>query len=272
MNGNPLLGWQYLARGFGQLTRPGLKRYVALPLLMNIVIMSAATWWGGRKISGWIEQLTQWLPDWLSWLYWLLLPLALLTLLFVMAYFFSAVLVSLASPFNGLLSEHVERASGRTVPEESLWSMVRRTFGRELTKLGYLLPRYLLILVLSFIPVVNLAAPFLWFWFGSWVVALQYIDYSYDNHGRPFHEVRASVKADLLTALGFGALVAGLMMIPVVNWFVMPAAVIGATLLRCERLPLASGAQGKGAEAVYAEISIDAKRLRHGGSQRSDRG
>lgn len=270
MKGNPVLGWQYLARGFSMLNRPGLRRFVALPLLMNVIVMSAASWWGGRKISGWIDQLTQWLPDWLSWLYWLLMPLALLTLLFVMAYFFSAVLVSLASPFNGLLSEKVERQQGSLLPEEPLLAMVRRTFGRELTKLGYLLPRYLLILLLSFIPGVNLAAPLLWFWFGSWVVALQYVDYSFDNHGRSFAEVRQMVKADLFTALGFGALVAGLMMIPVVNWFVMPAAVIGATLMRYERLPL--GGTGKDAGFDYAEGNSDPQRLRHGSSQRSGGG
>ena len=238
MKGNPLIGMQYLGRGFSALKAPGLRRYVVLPLLMNIIIMSAATWWGGSKISSWIDQLVGWLPGWLEWLYWLLMPLALLTMLFVMAYLFSTVLVTLASPFNGLLSEGVERQQGNVLPEEYLWSITKRTFARELTKLGYLLPRYLVLVILSFVPVVNLASPFLWFWFGSWVVALQYVDYSFDNNGRDFREVRKILARDSFTALGFGMLVAGLMMIPVVNWFVMPAAVIGATLMRCERLPL----------------------------------
>ena len=237
---------------------------------MNIIIMSAATWWGGTKVSGWIDQLVSWLPGWLEWLYWLLMPLALLTLLFIMAYLFSTVLVTLASPFNGLLSEGVERQQGNVLPDESLLSVVKRTFGRELTKLGYLLPRYLILLVISFIPGVNLVSPLLWFWFGSWVVALQYVDYSFDNHGRDFREVRKILARDSFTALGFGMLVAGLMMIPVVNWFVMPAAVIGATLMRCERLPLSADA--KAGSMDYAEARTEQQRLMHGGSQHSDRG
>ena len=136
MKGNPAIGLQYVRRGFAALKTPGLRRYVALPLLMNIIIMSAATWWGGTKVSGWIDQLVSWLPGWLEWLYWLLMPLALLTLLFIMAYLFSTVLVTLASPFNGLLSEGVERQQGNVLPEESLWSITKRTFARELTKLG----------------------------------------------------------------------------------------------------------------------------------------
>jgi len=270
MKGNPVIGWQYVWQGFALLNQPGLRRFVVLPLLINTVIMSAATWWGGTRISSWIERLVNWLPGWLEWLYWLLMPLALLTLMLVLAYLFSSVLVALASPFNGLLSEGVERRHGEILPQESIVALVTRTFGRELTKLGYLLPRYLILLVLSFIPGINLLSPLLWFWFGSWVVALQYADYSYDNHGISFREVRRSLAGDNLTALGFGALVAVLMMIPVVNWFVMPAAVIGATLMRLERLPLSAGGKNEGFN--YAEKSSNSQRLTHGGSQHTGRG
>ncbi len=249
MNGNPFLGWHYLWQGFLSLREPGLCRFVALPLLLNVVVMSAASWWGGSKLNGWIESLVAWLPDWLEWLYWLLMPLALLTMLLVMAYFFSTLLVTLGSPLNGLLSEQVERRAGVALPEEPLLKMIRRTFARELTKLGYLLPRYLLLLVLSFIPGLNLASPFLWFWFGSWVVALQYIDYSFDNHGCSFADMRKAMAGDNLTVLSFGAVVAFLMMIPLMNWLVMPAAVIGATRLRLDRLGQPGNVGGFG----YAE-------------------
>jgi len=268
MNGNPFLGWHYLWQGFLSLREPGLRRFVALPLLLNIVVMSAASWWGGHKLSSWIESLVAWLPGWLEWLYWLLMPLALLTLLLVMAYFFSTLLVTLGSPLNGLLSEQVERRAGVVIPEESLLKMIRRTFGRELTKLGYLLPRYLLLVVLSFIPGLNLASPVLWLWFGSWVVALQYIDYSFDNHGRSFAEMRKAMAGDNLTVLGFGGLVALFMMIPLVNWFVMPAAVIGATRLRLDRM---AGPAGNVGGFGYAEGDTHRQRLADGSTEYSDR-
>lgn len=252
MRGNPWAGMMFFWHGLSRLGESGLRRYVALPLLLNVLIMSLASWWGISTLHEQMGALVAWLPGWLSWLYWLLLPLVVITVLLLLMYFFSTVLIILASPFNGLLSERVERSSGVLLPEESIPALIRRTLGREMTKLGYLLPRYLLLLVLSVIPGINLAAPFLWFWFGSWVVALQYIDYSFDNHGRSFAEVRQAMGQERFTVLGFGALVALLMTVPVLNWFVMPAAVIGATLLRLQRLPLADGT-GKAGMISYAE-------------------
>lgn len=256
MNGNPLLGAGYIWRGFERMTEPGLRRFVALPLLLNAMVMSLASWWGIRTLDQWITSLTGWLPGWLDWLYWLLMPLGVITLLLLLAYGFSTVLVILASPFNGLLSEQIERRAGILLPEEPIPALIRRTLGRELTKLLYLLPRYLLLLVLSFVPVVNLAVPVLWFWFGSWVVAVQYTDYSFDNHGRPFAEVRRTMSTDNLTALGFGAGVSLLLMLPVVNWFVMPAAVIGATLMRLERLPLSNSEAKPAASAMLSQNAL----------------
>ena len=104
------------------------------------------------------------------------MPLAAMTLLLIFAYFFSAILITIASPFNGMLSEKVERQRGVQIADESVARVVKRTFAREWTKLKYILPRYLGLLILSFIPGLNLVSPFLWFWFGSWIVALQYID------------------------------------------------------------------------------------------------
>ena len=116
--------------------------------------------------------------------------------------------------------------------------MTWRTLGREITKMMYYLPRYLGIFILGFIPLLNLLAPAVWVLFGGWMMAVQYADYSFDNHARPFREVRETMSGDLLTVMGFGLLVSVLLTIPLVNWFVMPAAVIGATLMRIERLPL----------------------------------
>ena len=226
MKGNLFLGARYFIRGFALLSEPGIRRYVAWPIIVNAVVLTLTSVYSIRWLD---EGVQSWLPGWLSWLYWLIFPIAVLTLLLVLAYFFSTVLMVIASPFYGLLSEKIEKRAGVEFESEALMSLIRRTIGRELTKLVYVIPRYLGLLILSFIPVVNLASPVLWFWFGSWVLALQYTDYSYDNHGRSFNEARQQLGSRSLTAWGFGGVVALLMVIPVVNWFVMPAAVIGGT-------------------------------------------
>jgi len=237
MKGNPFTGIRYFQRGLKSLTNPGLKRFIVLPLLLNIVLMGGVSWWGMSEISGLVDTVVEWLPSWLSWLSWILLPVAVLTLLVVVIYFFSAILNLIASPFNGLLSEALEtQMTGKSLPEESLAATIARTLARELRKLAYFIPRYVLLLVISFIPVINVASPVLWFLFGAWVLTLQYLDYAMDNNGHSFAELHQALRKQPLTTLGFGFVVAIGFMIPIVNMLVMPAAVCGATLYWVEQL------------------------------------
>lgn len=237
MKGNPFTGIRYFQRGLKSLTNPGLKRFIVLPLLLNIVLMGSVSWWGISEISGLVDTVVEWLPSWLSWLSWILLPVAVVTLLVVVIYFFSAILNLIASPFNGLLSEALEtQMTGQPLPEESLAATIARTLARELRKLAYFIPRYLLLLVISFIPVINVASPVLWFLFGAWVLTLQYLDYAMDNNGHSFAELHQALRKQPLTTLGFGFVVAIGFMIPIVNMLVMPAAVSGATLYWVEQL------------------------------------
>ena len=237
MRGNPLLGIRYFGRGFSLLSNKGLKRFVALPILINALLMTALIYFGGGYLVEKIQWVIDWLPSWLSWLYWLILPIAALTLISITLYFFSAILNLIASPFNGLLSEAVEtKVTGAVIPDEAIGQLIARTLQRELKKLGYFIPRYLGLLVISFIPVINVVSPVLWFIFGAWVLTLQYLDYALDNNGHSFADLHKALKIEPLTTLGFGFVVALGFMIPVVNLFVMPAAVCGATLYWSEQI------------------------------------
>ncbi len=238
MKGGVIAGWGYFWRGAESLIDPRLRSYVILPLLLNTMIMSAASIWVFTTISSILGIFINWLPGWLSWLYWFVLPLMAIFLVFTCAYFFGSILIILASPLNGLLSEKVEQLHGIKIADEPIFNMVVRTFSREIIKVLYYLPRYVGLFILAFIPGIQLLVPIFTFIFGGWVAALQYVDYSYDNHARPFMHVRLALAKDRSTALGFGITVAVLMSVPIVNWFVMPAAVIGATYLRLERLAL----------------------------------
>ena len=57
-----------------------------------------------------------------------------------------------------------------------------------------------------------------------------------DNHQLGFADVKEAVRSRRLSSMGFGGLVALCAGIPVVNFFVVPAAVVGATLLWVEEL------------------------------------
>ena len=73
---------------------------------------------------------------------------------------------------------------------------VPRTFGREWTKLKYYLPKAIGCLILFLIPVVGQTlAPVLWFLLSAWMMAIQYVDYPFDNHKIGFITMRDALKA-----------------------------------------------------------------------------
>ena len=73
----------------------------------------------------------------------------------VFIYAFAALGAIAAAPFNGLLSEKVESyLTGHTPVDRGLFENIKdvpRVMGRQLTIVGYYLPRALLILLLYFL-------------------------------------------------------------------------------------------------------------------------
>ena len=141
----------------------------------------------------------------------------------------------IAAPFNGFLAEKVEvvvRGTDDFPPFSwaELVAMVPRTLAREMRKLGYFLPRAIGLFILSFIPVVNLIAAPLWLLFGVWMMAIQYIDYPADNHKLGWNEMLAWLRQKRWQSMSFGGSVYLVLLVPVVNLLMMPAAVAGATL------------------------------------------
>ena len=107
---------------------------------------------------------------------------------------------------------------------------------RELAKLMYYVPMAVFVLLITLIPGVNVVSPFLWFLLGAWMMSIQFVDYPMDNHQLSFNDVKEAVRGRRLSSMGFGGVVALCTGIPIVNFFVVPAAVVGATLLWVEEL------------------------------------
>jgi CysZ protein len=214
---------------------PSFRRFIASPILLNIlifIVLSSLTLDYAQTISANFESH---LPTWLIWIKWLLWPLLVLVLLIAYGYSFNLITTIIAAPFLGLLAEKIEvQITGVTPPNESLSQLIPRTFKRELTKLGYFLPRSLcmalLIFVLIFLPGANLLGLLLGGLWSSWCLALQYCDYAADNHQLPFNYVRTQLGQDKLNSFAFGGLVLFGSMIPVVNIVMTPLAVAAGTI------------------------------------------
>ncbi|MEJ2065672.1 MAG: sulfate transporter CysZ, partial [Reinekea sp.] len=109
--------------------------------------------------------------------------------------------------------------------------IIGRSIKREIQKLIYFLPRFLGLLLLSFVPVVNLVSSLLLLLFSAWMLALQYMDYAFDNNQLSFRSMRQMLKRKLLLCWSFGFIVMIGMTIPLLNLIIMPLAVVASTLL-----------------------------------------
>ena len=230
-----LSGPQYLREGLKLVLSPGLRLFVLLPLAINLILFVGLIYFAGHQFSLWVDTLMPTLPNWLSFLSYILWPLFVLLVAFMVFFSFTMLANIIAAPFNGFLAEKVEVVVRGTddFPAFSwaeLFAMVPRTLAREMRKLGYFLPRAIGLFILSFIPVVNLIAAPLWLLFGVWMMAIQYIDYPADNHKLGWNEMLAWLRQKRWQSMSFGGIVYLVLLVPVVNLLMMPAAVAGATL------------------------------------------
>lgn len=234
------LGPVYLLKGFALLTHREVRPFVVFPLLLNLMLFIGLAFYAVDSFSAMMDKILAYIPAWLEFLSWIIWLLFGALLLIIYGYSFALVGNLLASPFYGLLAERVAALSSGVEQSEpfswrALAAIAGRSIRRELLKLGYFLPRIigvlLLTLLLSLIPLLNLLAPLLAFLWGSWSLALQYLDYPADNNGDAFPELRQQARRQRFSSLGFGGAVLLATSIPLLNMLTIPASVIGATLL-----------------------------------------
>lgn len=226
--------------GFRAIFSPGLKRYVVIPFLINLLLFSGLVYYAYSVVDGWIGGMISWVPDFLvEYLAWFLWPLFFITLLGFLFYGFTILANIVAAPFNAVLAVQVEKRErgGHSGSADITWYQVLpRTLGRELAKIMYYLPRLVGLILISLVPPINLVAPFLWVLFGAWMMTIQYADYAADNNGLTFQELKISMSRNRSQSFSFGIAVYLMMAVPFVNLIVIPAAVAGGTILWVRRL------------------------------------
>lgn len=233
-------GVHYFLLGWTLIQQPKIRRFVILPMLANIVVMSLLFYWFLSSINAAIDWGLDYMPSWLQWLGIIATVIVVITLAIFFCYFFSTIANIIAAPFNGLLAEQVEmHLTGIPAPDTSvlrLMADVPRILKRELQKLFSYIIWVIPILLTYFIPVVGqFITPVVWFIFTAWMINIQYADYAFDNNRIPFSQMKSLLKQHKFDNTIFGALVSLFTMIPILNLIIMPIAVCGSTAMWVDR-------------------------------------
>lgn len=219
--------WQ----GMRRIGQAGLRRYALVPFAINITLFIAAMAWMLGTLDA---TLREWLPEWAAGLVYpvLAFALGLLTLLLT-----TQVANLLAAPFNQRLAMRVEAMLGNdlTVVERPLWQEAMLTLRGEWRRFRHFLFWALALLVLSFVPLLNLLAPIGWLLLGAWLMALQYLDYPLGLRGHDFPAQRSLLGRQLGFSLGFGFSAQLMHLLPGPNLMAMPSCVAGACLAWARR-------------------------------------
>ncbi|PCH85883.1 MAG: sulfate transporter CysZ [Piscirickettsiaceae bacterium] len=223
--------------GLGLIFKPGIRRYVFIPLFINSLLFSLASWLLWTYLSSVLDDL---LPSWLEWLSWLLMPIFSIISLSLVYFCFTLVANLIAAPFYAHLSRSVEvYLRGEEVEQDGTSSLTLmsavKVIGSELRKVSYYLIRAIPLLLLSIIPGVNVVALPLWLLFSAWFLTFDYTGYYHENHQVLFHQQKSYMSHDRLNHLLFGLLSLFATSIPVLNLFSPAIAVAGATKMLVEK-------------------------------------
>ena len=218
-----LQGFSFTAR------RPGLLKYVVIPLFICFVLFALMVWGGialAPHVLGFLGGdwgLFEWLHDLLYWILYALLVLLLVVLAFLLTLILSTVI---NSPFYDLLSEKVEELHlGRRLEEP--WDMgffaryillpVKESLKLALYQVGVSLLLFAVSLLSGGLGTVLFSVA------GPYMAALSLFDFVMARKFYTLREKRAFLHKNLAFAMGFGLPASFLP-------FLTPFAVVGATL------------------------------------------
>lgn len=252
LRNNPLtqfsLGFFYPFRSVKLLmATPSLWRFVIIPFCINLVVFSAAVYFGFDFFS---DRVIQQIPQGDGW-YWAILyyvawVIAMLLTAVLVFFTFTVVGNLIASPFNELLSERAEEMLTGTVSEapfslQLFWADTRRTLSVEIRKVGLFVLAMALILPLNLLPGVgNLLYTVLAISLTIFFLVVEYLGIVLSRQRFSFTQQRQFIFNRLFLMAGFGTGVLALLAVPLLQFLCIPVAVVAATRLWCDLRPAQS--------------------------------
>lgn len=230
-----MVGLRSYFSGMALIFKPGVRRFVWIPFVINLLLFSLASWLLWTYMSSMLDNL---LPIWLDWLSWLLMPLFSIMTLLLVYLSFSLLANIIAAPFYVYLARGVERhLSGELNEPSNNYSVIKEALsimGLELRKLTYYLVRAIPLLILSIIPGINIISLPLWLLFSAWFLTFEYMGYFFENHQVMFKEQKTHMQSDRVNHIVFGSISLFAVSVPIFNLFSPAIGVAGATKMLVE--------------------------------------
>jgi CysZ protein len=224
-----------------------LTWYFLFPLLLNILLFILGYVSSTSLSTRWFVYVTDWI-DLDSWNFWgsgflasvlLLFMHIVIRLLFVIffAYIGGYIIIALMSPVYAFLSEKVESIiTGINNPFDTLQFFKDIWRGLRLASRNFIIEIILslLLLVLSFIPVIGLFTALALFIISSFFYGFSFIDFSLERKKMNMKESVAFIKANKGLAIGNGSVFSLVLLIPFIgvllSGFVSLVSLVAATL------------------------------------------
>ncbi len=239
-NFNRLQGFKYFFKGLSILGTKGLRRFIILPFLINIVIMGTGLWFGFDLATDWTAAMSaNYLPGWLQWLTYIINPIIFICFLVIIFYTFTLFALTLGAPFYSILSEKVQTVFYGDEPFSSKMSVgdtvkdIPHIIFLELRKLFYRIPFMIASILVMLFPIIGQLGAII---LTSWCNAMDYTSYGYENNRYSLRVSRKNLTEHKLLCLSFGCTVWAALLIPFVNLIMIPVAVAGGTMLWYEKL------------------------------------
>lgn len=222
-------------------SKPGLLRYLAIPFAINVLVFSLSVYFGLGMFEKMLETYAPSTEVWYGViLYYLAWTVALLLTTVVVFFSFTVVGNLIASPFNELLSERTEEmktgiGGGERFSVGRFWRESKSALFTEIKKLAFFVGGMLLLLSINLIPGIGamiyaVLAPL----FTLFFLVIEYMAFVLMRKQLNFTEQRRYISRHPILMLGFGCAVFCLLAIPFLQFFCIPLAVVGATLLWCD--------------------------------------
>lgn len=222
-------GLRCFSKGAQLAFSPLSRKFIIVPASISLIIVVSGLALAFTFISDFSAYMAS-LGVWPGMLDWLLEPLLYLFGVLLGTWLFGFIAVIVGAPFYSALNAQIHPITDNT-PPRAWYTQIAPTLLREYSKARYTLPRLTGLLLIGFVPIVNLLTPLLWLGYGGWLMAVQFCDFSFEHRDQPFAQTLKSLRACRSTCIGFGALTTLGMALPLINFIVAPIAVAGAALL-----------------------------------------